>query len=288
MTRTGRAVLTSATRFAVATFAWLTLQANAHAVCTLVFDGRVEPEQRVIVANRMNGVVESVEFQGGETVSAGDLLVVMDAEGLKIAVSSAQAAVAEAEAVLREAMDAATREDDLLRRGASARARALAANVARDVAEARLDAARAALDAANLDLRRSRITAPISGRIGRPLVFRGAYVEAVAGTALAEIVSVDPVLVAYAVPYETRMKAMAEAEVDTVPALFEKITLTLELPDGAMYSEEGRPRFESASIDPATGMLTTWAEFDNPNGVLVPGLPARVHASIGPPQAAKR
>ena len=268
------------TRLAPAASVAIAVASAAYAGSPLVFDGRIEPEQRVVVANHLSGAVEAVLFRGGEAVSTGDLLVVMDSDGLQIAVRTAEAVVAEAAATLREAEDAAAREEDLLGRGIGTRARALEADVARDVAQARLDAAQAVLDGARLDLRRARIVAPITGRIGRPLVFPGAYVEAIAGTALAEIVSVDPVLVSYAVPYEARMQAMAEAEADTVPALFAKITLSLELPDGALYPEAGHPKFESASIDPATGMLTTWAEFPNPKGVLVPGLSARVHASI--------
>ncbi len=195
----------------------------------------------------------------------------MDASGLEIAARAAQVTVAEAGATLHEAEDAAGREEDLFRRGAGSLSRPLQANVVRDVAKARLAAAEAALD-----LRRARVVAPIGGRIGRLLVAPGAYVEAIAGAALAEIVSVDPVLLSYSLRDDTRMAAMAEAGV----AAFERMALTQELPDDTPYPVEGPPMFENASVDPSTGMLTIWAEFENPCRALPQGLSVRVRAMI--------
>ncbi|MEM9010177.1 MAG: efflux RND transporter periplasmic adaptor subunit [Pseudomonadota bacterium] len=247
----------------------------------LRFDGRVEPLQRVIVANHLDGIVDEVLFSGGETVAAGDVLIVIDPKSFEIAVDRAGAALAEAEAELRLAEDIAARAAELLARGPGTEVAKIQAELARDAAAARVAAYQAELANAVLDLDRTRIEAPISGQIGRPLVAPGTFVEAEAGTELGEIVTLDPVLVAYAVPWSDRVAAMQATGSETIEELFEQIVLTLTLPSGAAYPHEGQPRFESAEIDRENGALTTWGEFPNPDGLLVPGLAVGVLAHIG-------
>ncbi|WP_226576330.1 efflux RND transporter periplasmic adaptor subunit [Acuticoccus sediminis] len=247
---------------------------------TLRFRGRVEPSRTVIVANHVKGVVQELRFSGGEHVTAGDLLALIDPRDFEIAVRAARAALAEAEAALRLADDDARRQAELLARATGSRVAALRAEVARDAAVAERDRRLAELDAANLALRRARVHAPISGTISLPLVTEGAFVEAKAGTALAEIVTLDPVRVAYEVSYAERSQALAMAEVATPTELFERIELTLTLPSGRDYPHVGRPLAESAAIDPETGTITVWGLFPNPGRTLVPFLEVSVTASL--------
>jgi membrane fusion protein (multidrug efflux system) len=142
----------------------------------------------------------------------------------------------------------------------------------------------AVLSAAELALERTIINAPIAGRIGWPLVVRGAFVEAEAGTAMAEIVQTDPVLVAYGVPPEARAEALAASGGVTVADMFDRMTVEIVLPTGHEHAQPGRPRFDSVSIDPATGMLTAWAEVPNPAGTLVPGLAVTVVSRMRLPE----
>lgn len=104
----------------------------------------------------------------------------------------------------------------------------------------------------------------------------GAFVEAQAGVPLAEIVQLDPALVAYEVPYGVRLDALERSGVASLKELFATVILRLVLPGGRGYPETGRPRFASADVDPDTGALTTWAEIANPDGVLRPGMRVRV------------
>lgn len=97
---------------------------------------------------------------------------------------------------------------------------------------------------------------------------------------LGEIVQTDPILVAYQVPYPDRQKALKSADTSSVEDLFPRIKLSLRLPSGEIYPHPGSPKFESAQLDEMTGMLTTWGEFPNPEGVLVPGLDVTVLSSI--------
>ena len=240
------------------------------------FRGVVEPMQKVTIASHLNGIVDEVLFTPGETVAAGDPLFRIDPKEFEIAVASARAEVAEAQARLELAADAAARQEQLLEGASGSRVGASEAEIERRIAEAHLQASEAALAAAELALDRTLINAPFAGRIGWPLIARGEFVEAQAGTAMAEIVQTDPVLVAYGVPPATRAAAMAATGGASVDEMFGRMTVEIVLPMGEQHPHPGRPRFDSATIDPATGMLTTWAEVPNPDGTLVPGLAVQV------------
>lgn len=250
--------------------------AGAADAVSFEFQGVIEPMQRVTIASHLNGIVDEVLFTPGETVAAGDPLFRIDPKEFEIAVAVARAEVAGAEAQFELAANAAARHAQLLEGTSGSRVQAFEAEIDQRVAEARLHVSQAALAAAELALDRTLINAPFSGRIGWPLVARGAFVEAKAATAMAEIVEVDPVLVAYAVPPDTRAAALAASGGTSVDEMFGRMTVEIVLPTGEVHPHPGRPRFDSATIDPATGMLTTWAEVPNPDGTLVHGLAVQV------------
>lgn len=251
------------------------------------FRGVVEPMQRVTIASHLNGIVDDVLFTPGATVAVGDPLFRLDHKQFEIALAAARAAVDEATARLDLAADAGRREAGLLGGASGSRVRAFETEVERRIAEARLRAAEAALATAELAVERTTINAPIGGRIGWPLVARGDFVEAEAGTAMAEIVQTDPVLVAYGVPPEARAEALAASGGAAVADMFDLMTVEIVLPTGDGHAQAGRPRFDSASVDPATGMLTAWAEVPNPAGTLVPGLAVTVISRMRLPEDAK-
>ena len=118
--------------------------------------------------------------------------------------------------------------------------------------------------------------APLSGTVGQPHVAPGAFVEATTGTDLAEVAQLDPILVSFYVPYDERQRALDKAGTSATDELFKRSTLTLELPLGRIYERSGKPGYQSSQIDQSTGMMTLWAEFSNPDNVLVPGLKVRV------------
>lgn len=259
----------------------------AHAA-ELNFKGVVEPRQRVQVANRVTAMVKSVKAQPGQRVAKGDVLFELDAAAFEIDVAEAHASLAEARARLLLAEDVAQRQGELMDRGTGMAAKARQSEIEVEIARAVVAREESALAQAELALERTRILAPISGTMGRPNVAPGAFVEAEGGTTLGEIAELDPVLVAYQVPYADRQRALALAGTSSVKDLFEKITLSLQLPSGEAYPHKGHPRFESAQIDKATGMLTTWAEFPNPDGILVPGLQVGVRSTIAAPGTSAR
>jgi membrane fusion protein, multidrug efflux system len=128
---------------------------------------------------------------------------------------------------------------------------------------------------------RTHITAPISGIVGRPHVAPGAFVEPTTGTVLAEIAQLDPILVSFGVPYDERERATDKAGTSNAEEMFQKVTLSLELPSGRVYDHSGKPEYQGGEIDQSTGMLTVWAEFPNPDQVLLPRLKVHVVSRLG-------
>lgn len=259
--------------------------ASAAYAAELTFDGVVEPRQRVQIANQVSAVVKSIKVAPGGRVEKGDVLFELDPAAFEIDVAEARARLAEAQARLLLAEDVEQRQRELMDRGSGLAAKARQSEIEVEIARSVVAREENSLAHAELALERTRILAPISGTMGRPHVAPGAFVEAEGGTRLGEIVALDPILVAYRVSYADRQSFLTLAATSSAEELFGKITLSLTLPSQEIYAHAGQPRFESAEIDPATGVLTTWGEFPNPDGTLVPGLQVRVHSTIDTPAA---
>lgn len=246
------------------------------------FPGRVEPRQRVQVANQINGIIKTIHVDAGQRVTQGDLMYSLDDASYRIDVASAEAAVAEARARLALAEDVSERQAQLQQRGTGAAASATMSALEAQIARAGVAKAEAQLESARLALERTQVLAPIAGLAQRPKVAPGAFVEAKGGTVLGEIVQTDPVLVAYRVSYADRQKGLAASGQSSVAKLYKFVQLSLEMHSGATYQQTGRALFESSELDPATGMLTVWGEFPNPSGTLIPGMKVTVVSKIYP------
>src|SRR5262249_36187134 len=231
------------------------------------FDGIVVPRLWVQVTPQIHGVISRILFAPGQRVSKGDPLFEIVPDDFAINVRIAQAELDESRA---------GRQRVLLKENSTPQQIARQSEV--DVAIARAINARneAALDKAQLALSRTHVLAAISGIVGHPQAAPGALVEPTTGTVLAEIVQLDPILVSFDVPYNERQRALDKAGTTTTEKLFQRITLSLELPSGRIYGRSSKPEYLGSQIDQSTGMLTIWAEFSNPDRVLLPGLKVRV------------
>jgi len=240
------------------------------------FDGVVVPSEWVQVVPHMNGVVTRILFVPGQRVSKGDVLFEMDADDFAIDVRIAQSELDEARARLILAKDAAERQARLLRQNATAQQLARHTEIEVEIARANVDRKEGALAKAQLALSRTRIVAPLSGTVGRPRVAPGAFAEAIKDMVLVEIAQLDPILVSFRVPFVERQRALDKAGTSHADELFDRATLTLELPSARTYEHSGKAVYHGGQIDQSTDMMTVWAEFPNPDNVLVPGLKVRV------------
>jgi membrane fusion protein (multidrug efflux system) len=150
------------------------------------------------------------------------------------------------------------------------------------MAEAAIQQAEAALETVRINLAYTKITAPISGRIGKSTVTGGAIVTAYQPVALATIQQLDPIYVD--VPQSTtellRLKRrLQDDRLNQDGASQNKVNLILE--DGARYPLEGTLQFRDVSVDPTTGSVILRAVFPNPQGVLLPGMFVRAVVKEG-------
>ena len=149
-------------------------------------------------------------------------------------------------------------------------------------AEAVIQQAEAALETARINLGYTKITAPISGRIGRSNATVGAMVTAYQPLALAMIQQLDPIYVD--VPQSTtellRLKRrLKDGRLNDDGTNQKKVNLILE--DGTAYLSEGTLQFRDVTVDPTTGSVILRVVFPNPEGVLLPGMFVRAVAKEG-------
>jgi len=167
----------------------------------------------------------------------------------------------------------------------AARARVEADRNAVAAAEAAVRQAEAALEAAQINLNYTKVTAPISGRIGRSQVTEGAIVTAYQAIPLATIQQFDPIYVD--IPQSTSQlyrlrRALEEGRLKAEGT--DKVKVVLE--DGTVYPHEGTLKFRDVSVDPGTESVIVRVVVPNPEGELLPGMFVRVVIELGVQQDA--
>jgi membrane fusion protein, multidrug efflux system len=150
------------------------------------------------------------------------------------------------------------------------------------VAEANIQQAEAALNTARISLGYTRVTAPISGRIGKSNVTDGALATAYQPATLASIQQIDPIYVD--VPQSTtellRLKQrLAKGRLKTDGKDQRKVKLVLE--DGTTFPLEGNLEFRDVTVDPTTGSFILRMVFPNPKNMLLPGMYVRAVVQEG-------
>ncbi len=245
----------------------------------LHFEGRIEASQRAAVSTRLDGVVETIHFKGGEVVEQGDLLISLDPTDAQLALQAAEADLQRAKARLTLAEQDSSRVAQLVKRGNATlqRQEQVAAEVA--LARAELATAKVSIKRAETNLERASIRAPIAGRITRPRVTLGAFIEAEEAPPLAEILQLQPVVVAYDVPYADRLSALQQGELLGTEEMLPLVTLRLQIANDFVLPETAKPNQVAAKLN-EDGTVTIRAPFDNPKGLLRPGLRVQVLSEL--------
>lgn len=236
------------------------------------YSGRLEAVDHVAIRPQVSGTITEVHFRDGSLVEAGAPLFTIDPRPYEAAAERAEARVAAAEARAAYTASELERSKRLIADNAIARRdHDQRMNAAREAA-AELQAARAERTAARLDLSHTRITAPVAGRVSRAEVTVGNLVSAGTGSApLTTLVSVASLYASFEVDEQSYLRHIHGALVRE-----HRIPVLLGLAD-----EEGHPRVGIVSsvdnrLDPASGTIRVRAVFDNADGMLLPGLYARV------------
>jgi len=226
------------------------------------------------VRPQVGGVIKARLFQEGSIVRAGQSLYQIDPATYQATYNSAAAALAQAQAQATAAKLKADRYKALVETGAVSKQDNDDAQAAALQTAAAVAVQKAALDTARINLNYTRVAAPISGRIGKSSVTPGALVTASQATALATVQDLSKIYVDL---------TQTSAELLKLQAAFNSGKLgrsgsaqvTLKLEDGSTYPIPGRLEFSDVTVDPTTGSVVLRAIFDNPNGVLLPGMYVR-------------
>ena len=232
--------------------------------------GRLEAVQSVNVASRTEGFIARRVFEEGQFVNAGDLLYEIEPALHKSAVAQAKAQLDSANATARHAQTHLNRIQRLGDARTVSQSDVDAAVAARDTARAAVAQAQAALKTQELQLSYTRITAPISGRIGVSHFHNGSLVNPASGT-LTEIVQLDPVRVVISVNERDFLSASQNTGSIEQAMSGKNMALSLRLSDGSPYM--AAPTFESLGnrIDAQTGTVAVRLAVANPQHRLLPG-----------------
>jgi len=241
--------------------------------------GRIEPVRVAEVRARVAGIVLKRTFEEGADVKAGDLLFQIDPAPFKAALSRAEGELARAEAQLFQAQATVKRYEPLVKINAVSQQDFDVARAAMQSAQADKRSAQANVETAKLDVGYAQVRAPIAGRIGRAQVTEGALVGQGETTLLARIQQLDPVYADFSQPAADALRLRAAIADGKVSGDGDK-TLSLRV-DGTDIESKGTLLFTDISVDRSTGQIALRGRFDNPNGVLLPGMYVRVRTPQG-------
>jgi membrane fusion protein (multidrug efflux system) len=242
----------------------VTLKAQPFAL-TSELPGRTAAYRIAEVRPQVDGIIQKRLFTEGSEVKAGQQLYQIDPATYEATYQSAQAAQISASAMAERykllVADKAVSQQSY------------------DDARASALQAQATLEQARINLRYTKVLAPISGRIGRSAVTEGALVTNGQATALATIQQLDPIYVDVTQSSKDLLSLradLAEGRLQKVGDNSAKVQLVLE--DGSHYAHDGTLEFSEVAVDEGTGSVTLRAVFPNPDHLLLPGM--FVHAEL--------
>lgn len=241
---------------------------------------RVTAVRRAEVRPQINGIVENRLFREGAMVEAGEQLYQIEPEIYDAELQTAQASLKRAQANLTTTEARESRFRKLLDDNAISQQEYDDALAAFEQAQAEVAVSKSEVAVAQINLKYTRVNAPIAGRIGQSYFTEGALVSAQQEATMATIHQLDPVYVD--IPQATKVLLNLRQQV-MAGKLSEndhpEVTITLE--DGSKYSLTGRLQFTEVDVNENTGSVVMRAEFDNPEGMLLPGMYVRAEIIEG-------
>ena len=246
---------------------------------TTELPGRTAAYETSEVRPQVNGLVRARLFTEGDYVTAGQPLYQIDPSSYRAAVTNARGALGNAQATVASSEALARRYGELVKINAISKQdyeNALAA--ARQV-RANVEMQRGNLQDAEINLSRTTIRAPISGRIGISSFTTGALVTAQQTAPLTTIQRLDPIYVDIQQSSADLLKLRQQMLAGQLSGGTTPVQLILET--GSQYPIVGQLRFADVTVDPTTGSQTIRAVFPNPQHLLLPGMFVRAKLAQG-------
>ncbi len=238
--------------------------------------GQAEGFQDVEIRARVEGFLETVNFQEGTFVKQGDLLYTIDRKPLEAIVAEGKASQATAEARLAKANNDVNRYTPLVAKQAVSKQELDNALAEQDASRSQVDAAKASVEKATLDLGYTRVSSPITGLVGTTQVKPGNLVGRGESTLLTTISQIDPILFKVGVTEADYLRVARQVTAAGKSSGGSREGIELTLADGTKYPQTGKINTVDRAVDPSTGTLGMELVFSNPQQILRPGQFGRV------------
>jgi membrane fusion protein (multidrug efflux system) len=238
--------------------------------------GQTAGFQDVEIRARVEGYLETMNFQEGTFVKQGDLLYTIDRKPLEAIVAEGKADQATAEARLSRATNDVTRYTPLVAKQAVSKQELDNALADQEASRSQVEAAKATVEKATLDLSYTRVTSPINGLVGTTNVKPGNLVGRGESTLLTTISQIDPVLVKVGVTEADYLRVARQVQAAGKSSGGSRQGIELTLADGSRYPHTGKINTIERAVDPTTGTLGIELAFANPEQLLRPGQYGRV------------
>jgi len=235
------------------------------------------------VRAQVGGILKAMTYREGSYVKRGTQLFKIDQEPYKIALEKAQASLMQAQSAAMQARNDYKRMVYLHKRGSISQKDYDDSVAAYDSAQANLKAAQAEVNNAKMNLRYTKVEAPISGLTGISAQSIGSLISpADASGLLTTMVQTNPMFINFSMPsneFVTLARYFAKGTVATGGKNTEPILVQIVLPDGSIYPQTARIIFFDNTTDPNTSSIMVRAALPNPQNqrLLIPGQFVRVN-----------
>lgn len=234
--------------------------------------GQTAAVNRVEVVARVQGFLESKEFDAGAQVSKGQVLFKIDPSEYQANYEAAKGKLSSANAGRDLAETTFKRNKELFATQAISELEMLQSEADLDLSKGNVEQAKASLERAQLDLGYTEIKSPIDGQVSREFISEGNLVGPGISNSLARVVSLDPIYFYFNLDERSFLKYQAIDREYKAKRNNSQLEVTLQLADGEIYPHSGRVDYADNQVDKQTGTVEIRAVFPNPDRLLYPGL----------------
>ncbi|MGK9173967.1 multidrug efflux RND transporter periplasmic adaptor subunit AcrA [Yokenella regensburgei] len=248
---------------------------------TTELPGRTSAFRVAEVRPQVSGIILKRNFTEGSDVQAGVSLYQIDPATYQASYESAKGDLAKAQAAANIAQMTLNRYQKLVGTKYISQQDFDTARADAQQASAAVVAAKAAMETARINLAYTKVTSPISGRIGKSSVTEGALVQSGQTNALATVQQLDPIYVDVTQSSNDYLRLKQELANGTLKQENGKAKVELVTNDGMKYPQTGTLEFSDVTVDQTTGSITLRAIFPNKEMTLLPGLFVRAKLEEG-------
>ncbi|PEH22304.1 efflux transporter periplasmic adaptor subunit [Salmonella enterica] len=248
---------------------------------TTELPGRTVAYRIAEVRPQVSGIILKRNFVEGSDIEAGVSLYQIDPATYQATYDSAKGDLAKAQAAANIAELTVKRYQKLLGTQYISKQEYDQARADAQQATAAVVAAKAAVETARINLAYTKVTSPISGRIGKSSVTEGALVQNGQASALATVQQLDPIYVDVTQSSNDFLRLKQELANGSLKQENGKAKVDLVTSDGIKFPQSGTLEFSDVTVDQSTGSITLRAIFPNPDHTLLPGMFVRARLQEG-------